>query len=71
MNPVSPVSVDSHQIDCPRCRGAMFLARTRKAIAGRDLQLFECRACSYAQVMSFDPSTAEMTYVLSGARPVR
>ena len=71
MNPISITAADGQHIECPRCVGAMDLVRTRKAIAGRDLQMFECRACEYVQVMSLDPVTSVMAYVLSGSRPLR
>jgi hypothetical protein len=49
----------------------MDIVRTRKAISGRELEMFECDACEYVQVVSRDPRTATMKYILSGVRPVR
>lgn len=71
MNSISSMDVDCPHVECPRCRGAMDLVRTRKTIAGGDLHVFACEGCEYAQVMSRDPHTAAMTWILSGARPAR
>jgi hypothetical protein len=69
MNPIKITAAEGQQIECPRCRGMMELVQTRKAIGGRDLRMFECHGCEYVRVMSFDPITAAMKYIVSGVRP--
>lgn len=71
MNLMVPAAANDQHIACARCAGAMALVRTRKAAAGRDLKMFRCDACEYVQVMSRDPRTEKMEFVLSGTRPVR
>jgi hypothetical protein len=65
-----PSAANDQHIACPRCAGAMDHVGT-KAIAGRDLKMFECKACDYVQVMSRNPRTETMEFVLSGAKPER
>lgn len=68
MNFVFPRAFNDQHLECPLCKGEMGLVRTKPAVAGKDLRMFECRTCVCVQVMSYDPRTSVLTWVMSGAR---
>jgi len=68
MNLTVPRAYNDQHIECPLCKGAMRLVRTKPAIAGKDLRMFECLACECVQVMSYDPRTSISEWVMSGTR---